>query len=157
MNNYFFATISVIILLAFLDIIISKTKNGKVVKSVVSLIAVTMLAVPIVSIVKGDNSLIKEGYYSEYTKNYLIDLEKKVVKNKIKEALKDLEYEILNVEVEYFSENDLLEIKKVTVYLSSAVINENNEHIDILESVKNAMSTVVDVQKVEIEVEADWR
>ncbi len=155
MNNYFYVTLSVIILLAFLDILISKTKNGKLVKTIISIIAVTMLAVPVVSIVKGDNSFIQNGYYNDHVKEYLENLEKKTVINKINGALNKLEFDYVSVNVEFFDENQNIVLKKITVCISSAVINEDLAHIDILESVKNALSTVVDVEKVEISIEAN--
>lgn len=155
MNNYFYVTLSVIILLAFLDILISKSKNGAVVKSVISLVAVTMIAVPIVTIVKGDSSFTKNEFYSDHVKEYLINLEKKVVTNKVSGALDKLEFDYLDVKVEFFDESENLVLKKVTVCLSIDVINENSEHIDILETVKNALSTVIDVEKVEINIETD--
>ncbi len=155
MNNYLIVTLSVIIFLAFLDLITSSSKNGKVVKMVTSLIAVTMLAVPIISIVKNENLTQDKVYYNEYLNDYLVELEKKVVQNKIESALKDLECKFSNVNVEFIDEKGTLILEKITVKFDTAVINENGLHIDILESVKNSLKSAIDIQKVEIIVETD--
>lgn len=154
MSNYLFSTLSIIIFLAFLDIIISKTKNGKMVRTITSLIAVSMLVLPIVSIIKGDNNIVKNGYYSEYLNEYLVNLEKKVISTKIKNALKDFEYDVLSVEVDFNNSEDQLIVKKVKILLDESVISENISHIDIVESVEKLLETVVDPQKVEIKIEA---
>ncbi|MBE5744489.1 MAG: hypothetical protein E7358_07290 [Clostridiales bacterium] len=151
MKDYLIISLSIVVLLAFLDIFISKTKNGKVVKSVISVISVTMLLTPIVSIIKGDSSLLEGGYYNEYLSEYLIELEKKVVVNKIDSALDNLDYLISDFELEFSNENDCVILEKIKL----KVINQNYEHIDILETVKNSLKTVVDVEKVEINFETD--
>ena len=137
------------------EIFVSKTKNGRLVSSVISLIAVTMLSIPIVSLIKSDESLIKNDYYSEYSSKYLIELEKKVVYNKIVAVLDRGDYKTTKVELDFSNENDSLTLEKITVFFKSSVINEKGEHIDILESVKNTLSSIVDIQKVEIEIETD--
>lgn len=154
MSNYLFSTLSIIIFLAFLDMVISKTKNGKMVRTITSLIAVSMLVLPIVSIIKGDNNIVKNGYYSEYLSEYLVNLEKKVISTKIKNALKDFEYDVLSVEVDFNNSEDQLIVKKVKILLDESVISENISHIDIVESVEKLLETVVDAQKVEIKIEA---
>ena len=155
MNNYFYVTLSVIVFLAFLEILVSKTKNGRMVNSVISLLAVTMLLLPIVSLIKSDENLIKNDYYSEYANKYLIELEKKVVYNKIVAVLDSGDHKATKVELDFSIEDVSLTLEKITVYFDSTVINEKGEHIDMLESVKNSLSTVVDVQKVEIKIETN--
>ena len=86
MNGYFLSTLSVIIILAFFDAIVSKTKNGKSVKIIISLFSTFLLLTPILKVFKGgdfNSNLSSISYYEEY----LNSLEDEVVLSKIKFAL----------------------------------------------------------------------
>ena len=67
MNSFFVEALSAITFLAVFDLLISKSNNGKLVKIVISLISVTILAFPIVSIVK--NFSLPTNSYNKTFKN----------------------------------------------------------------------------------------
>ena len=89
MNSYFYSVLGVLVFLSLIDIIVPKSSNGKAVKAVISLISVSVLLVPIISIIKGKtyDFNVKNDYYHEY----LLELEGNVIKNVIKKTLSDNE------------------------------------------------------------------
>ncbi len=157
MDRYFIEALSAITFLAVIDLLISKTNNGKAVKTVISLISVTILAVPIVSIIKNfaiTNDTISIDYdYSEY----LLNLEKEVYKNKIEKALKRSEIEYESIYLEFSNGENPYELKKIVIKLNIEVINGSEEHINMSERVKLSLENVINISEVEIKIEAETR
>lgn len=155
MSGYLVSTLSIITVLAFLDILVSKTRNGRAVKTVISLITTFMLVLPVVSILKGEGFsnevLDSNSFYDEY----LVELEEKTVLSSIKFALNKGEFDFIDVATEYSTEKDEKYLKKIIIKLENKVISGSDEHINMLKEAKKLLENTVDLNEVEIEIEAD--
>lgn len=139
-------------ILAFFDTLVSKTKNGKSVKIIISLFSTFLLLIPILKVFKGGDisvNLSSISYYEEY----LDSLEDEVVLSKIKFALNRGDINFDDVKVKYENIESEKTLIKITIFLSGSVINDENENINMLENVKKLLENTVDVNKVEIEIE----
>lgn len=154
MSKYFLSTLSVIFLLSILDILVSKTKNGKAARAVISLVATFILITPILSIFKIDNaesSIFRDELYL----NYLENLEDETIRRKLKIALNVGNFEYLDLLVEFENDGENKNLKKVTIILPKGVILDNAEHINMIEKAKTLLEKEIDVLKVKIEIETD--
>ena len=148
MKEYFYQTLSVITFLSIADLIVTKTKNGKIVKTIISLISVTALSIPIISIVK-NVKITNENYtlvenYNEYLLN----------QNSIKKALIDAEIDNFELKFEFSSSENLFKLEKIIIIFENEVINDNSEHIDMTERVNLALKNTINLSGVTIEIEA---
>ena len=152
MNDYFLSTLSGIINLAFFDAIVSKTKNGKSVKIIISLFSTFLLLSPILKVFKGGdfNSNLSSISYNE---EYLNSLEDEVMLSKIKFALNRGNLNFNDVLVVYENTESEKTLIKITIFFNDSVINDENENINMLENVKKLLENTIDVNKVEIEIE----
>lgn len=153
MNSFFVEALSAITFLAVFDLLISKSNNGKLVKIIISLISVTILAFPIVSIVKNfslpTNSELADKNYSEY----LFNLEKDVSKNKVEKALLKGNVEYEKVILEFEEKDGLYTLNKITIKPLKTVINGSEEHINMLERVNLTLKTIINLSEVDILIE----
>ena len=154
MKDYFIATILIILFLSIVDLIVTKSKNGKVVKMVISLVSVTLLSAPIVSIVK-NGSINFDSYTIDYEySNHLLNLETSIIKSKIKTALNDINFVYEDVNLCVLSQNDSVELKKIIIKVKNEVIIGSDAHINMIESVKSALKNIIDTDLVVIEIES---
>ena len=144
MKEYLYATLTSVLVLISIDILISKSKNGKVVKSVLALVVTTMLAVPVVSLITGKGSYSLD-FSSEYFE-YLTELEDENLKSKIKTAIYEKGIEVKSVTFE--KENG--KIVKVFIKIENEVILDGNGHINII---TERVYSVIKSDGVEIIVE----
>ncbi len=153
MNSFFVEALSAITFLAVFDLLISKSNNGKLVKIVISLISVTILAFPIVSIVKNfslpTNSELTDKNYSEY----LFNLEKEVSKSKVEKALLKGNVEYEKVILEFEEKDGLYTLNKITIKPLKTVINGSEEHINMLERVNLTLKAIINLNEVDILIE----
>jgi hypothetical protein len=143
--------LGVLVFLSLIDIIVPKSSNGKAVKAVISLISVSVLLVPIISIIKGKtyDFNVKNDYYHEY----LLELEGNVIKNVIKKTLSDNEIKFSSVETEFNEDDNDFSLKKIIINLEIEVINGSEEHINIIKKVKLLLEGKIDFEKVELIIE----
>ena len=154
MNNFFLASLTSIAFLSILDVLVSKSKNGKLVKTVISIVAVCMLLTPILSIVK--NFSLSNINEIDYEKDYL-ELEGKIYTSNIKNVLLKAGYKVEGVEVEFSTENENSTLNKITIKFRNQVIIESGGHINMLDNVKTLLSGSINLDKVEVVIEeADW-
>lgn len=148
MKDYLSSIIlSIFVLIAF-DVLVSKTKNGKMVKSVISLVVTIMLVIPIVNLFSSENILDFAGSNQTY-KSYLNQIEENTIKTQITSALNKEE---LNAEsIELYREEE--RIYKIHIIIDGLGITEKNEHINITELVKNVLKN----ENLEIVVETKRR
>ena len=150
MKTYFSSIILAIFTLIAFDLLVSKTKNGKLVKSVISLIVTSMLVIPIVNAFNGtldfgyDNS---NGYYSEY----LFSIEDKVIKTQVETALNKEGIDALEVNI--LREENL--VKEIRVKIENLVITEDEEHINRLEEIKSCIINALKNLEVDIIIETN--
>ena len=153
MDRYFVEALSAITFLAIVDVLISKSNNGKLVKGVISLISVTILAIPIVSLVKNFSfSSNSQSYDVEYFE-YLFNLEKEVCQNKVEKALFDGGFEYKSVMLEFEENEGVYTLNKITIKPLKTVINGSNEHINMLETLNLTLKTIINLSEVEIVIE----
>ena len=153
MDRYFVEALSAITFLAVVDVLISKSNNGKLVKGVISLISVTILAIPIVSLVKNFSfSSNSQPYNVEYFE-YLFNLEKEVCQNKVEKALYDDGFEYKSVMLEFQENEGVYTLNKITIKPLKTVINGSNEHINMLETLNLTLKTIINLSEVEIVIE----
>ena len=151
MNSYFSVIITSISFLTVLDLLISKSKNGRVAKTVISVVSVTMLAYPVVSLIKNFNL----SYTPEADVNFeihLLENKKSFYENSIKNSLNELGFEILNVNCEFDSKKSY-NLNKITVKTKFDVINKNDANIYMVDEIKKLLKSVTDVNFVEIIIE----
>lgn len=153
MNRYIIEALSAITFLAIFDLLISKSNNGKLVKVVISLISVTILAVPIVSIVKNFSISTNEYFADLEYAEYLLNIEKKVCQNKVEKALNSDDIEYKNVILEFEQKDGFYNLNKITIKLLKTVINGSEEHINMLERVNLTLKTIINLNEVEIVIE----
>ena len=153
MNRYIIEALSAITFLAIFDLLISKSNNGKLVKVVISLILVTILAVPIVSIVKNFSISTNEYFADLEYAEYLLNIEKKVCQNKVEKALISDDIEYKNVILEFEQKDGFYNLNKITIKLLKTVINGSEEHINMLERVNLTLKTIINLNEVEIVIE----
>ncbi len=131
MKEFIVILISVITFLVVFEGVLPKGKFGKIVKTVMSLIVVLTMLAPIIKIFNNDYDFNKilnssasyDGYFKEYKKSTLI--------KEITAVLESENIEVKSVFVELSEEKN-----KVKILLKNEVLNENGEHIDILEKAK---------------------
>ena len=155
MKEFFISTLSAITILALLDILVTKTKNGKVVKMVISLVATFLISVPIVKIFKGENNFNNNITSDELYLEYLDKLEDETIYRKIKIALNIGNFEYRDIEVVFEDNTNCKVLKKLIIILDKGVIIDSAEHINMIENAKKLLEKVIDVKKVEIEIETD--
>ena len=148
MKEYLSSIILSIFVLITFDVLVSKTKNGKMVKSVISLVVTIMLVIPIVNLFSYENLLDFTGSNQTY-KSYLNQIEENTIKTQITSALNKEE---LNAEsIELYREEE--RIYKIHIIIDGLGITEKNEHINITELVKNVLKN----ENLEIVVETKRR
>ena len=131
------------------DLLLLKTQNAKLVRSIISLILITVLIVPIINIIESND--FGDNNYSLELQEQLILIEQETLTSKIKNVLdsNNVIYDSLSVEIS--TEDNKYQIKKVIIYLSQ-VINDENERININEKIKNSISSLIsDKEKIQIE------
>ena len=131
------------------DLLLLKTQNAKLVRSIISLILITVLIVPIINIIESND--FGDNNYSLELQEQLILIEKETLTSKIKNVLdsNNVNYDSLSVEIS--TEDNKYQIKKVIIYLSQ-VINDENERINNNEKIKNSISSLIsDKEKIQIE------
>ena len=142
MKEYIYTIIVSVFVFAVFDAFVSKTKNGKIVKSIISLIITTLIAIPVINLVT-NNNLNSEFLNNEDYATYLEELEDNSQKSTLKSLL--LKEGVKVSDIEIVSEGGV--IKNVIIVISS-----NDEHIDITNKVLSVVKSVVD-DGVEVIVE----
>lgn len=153
MEELLSSTLLSITLVAVLDTLVSKTKNGLVVKKVIALISTTLIIIPIIKITTNINFDSVTTFNSEYYTNYLINLEMNSLKNDIKTRLTSEGYNVEKIEIVTSNDENPFVVEKVLVNLKISVITENNEHIHIVENAKKLIEDYLKNDKVEVEIE----
>lgn len=143
MEEYFIATLSVSVFLALVDVLVTKTQNGKFVKMVISLILVTVLAVPIIKIIGNNNFTLDDKFSSLGLETELIELEKDILTEKIEKTLTNNSIEFLSVDVQVSHNENGYVIDKIIIKFSKNVINSDSERINMLEKMKTLLKSII--------------
>ena len=142
MKEYLYSiTISVLVFAVF-DLFITKTRNGKLAKSIISLIVTTMIAIPIVNLFTSSNSNsfnLNDGDFLAH----LEEIEDKSQKSYVKSLLLKEGIEVIEIDID----REDNKIKKLIIVISS-----KSSHIDITKVVLETLKDLVD-KGVEVIVE----
>ncbi len=142
MKEYLYSiTISVLVFAVF-DLFITKTRNGKLAKSIISLIVTTMIAIPIVNLFTSSNSNsfnLNDGDFLAH----LEEIEDKSQKSYVKSLLLKEGVEVIEIDID----REDNKIKKLIIVISS-----KSSHIDITKVVLETLKDLVD-KGVEVIVE----
>ena len=151
MENYFYIISSVIILLALLENLIPNSSSGKSVKTVLSIIAVIVILSPILNLLKGyeNDSIETSGRYDDYLENYQNNLTEKSVELLLKTEGYDLEK--VKVLGEFNGTN--YAVQKIQIKFKNLVINDEEEHIIIIEKIENLIFERLNILKAEIVID----
>ena len=145
MKEYLYSiTISVLVFAVF-DLFITKTRNGKLAKSIISLIVTTMIAIPIVNLFTSSNSNsfnLNDGDFLAH----LEEIEDKSQKSYVKSLLLKEGIEVIEIDID----REDNKIKKLIIVISS-----KSSHIDITKVVLETLKDLVD-KGVEVIVETQW-
>ncbi|MBO7215263.1 MAG: hypothetical protein J6V66_07235 [Clostridia bacterium] len=121
----------------------------------ISLISTLVLLPPILSILKLENFNKENAFLNVSLNSYLESLEENAVISKVEFALDSGNFEYECVEIEYGYDNEQKYISKIVINLSSEVIIDESERINMIKEAKKLLSNVVDTQKVGVELETD--
>ena len=153
MSELIASTLVAIALVAVLDTLVSKTKNGLIVKKVISLLSISLILVPICDIIANQDFSYKNTESDTVFAEYLINLEVETIKQGVKTLLLKEGFTVENVQVVTDGVDTDFSIKKIKVKLNNLGISENGEHIHILENVTKLIKDYVKNDKVEVEIE----
>ena len=152
MNNYFYVVSGVVIILALLENVIPSSTSGKSVKTVISVIGVIVILSPITNVLKGDFNDFSVETNVNYNQ-YLQDYQNELSEYSIKYLLESEGYALNSVKVEGVYDGAKYMVNKVYLDFENLVINESDEHIDIIEKIKNLFKTRLNIIKAEIVIE----
>ena len=160
MNNYLLIAVLVSVFVCIADVLIVDGKNGKLVRSIVSMLCVLAFVEPVLSLFNL-NTNNSTNFNVEFT-SFLVKTEKETIESEILGLLKLKNYNVISVNAVVDSENESVSTKKVEIILNGNGINLNNEHINITKEVeKLILNNVFSVETgVEIVVEfknSNWR
>ena len=148
MKEYALVIVSVIVFLVVFEGVLPKGKFSKYVKTVMSLVTVLVILIPIVNIFNNDYSytsiLSGDLAYEEYLEEY----KKTTLEKEIKTVLESEKILVNSVFVEILDNKN-----KVTILLENQVLNEELEHIDIMEKAKKLVCERLYLTDWEIVVE----
>ena len=113
MKEYFYQTLSIITFLALVDLLISKTSNGRLVKAVISLISVIALAIPIVSIINNVDFSVSDDLITQNYNQYLLELEEKTYKEKVSKILANEELYPKDLIIEFSKDENSYKVEKI--------------------------------------------
>ena len=120
---------------------------------VISLISVTILGVPIVSIIKNFSFTSTESIAQVNYAEYLLNLEKEAYKNQIEKVLFSSEFEFESIEVEFEKADTYFYLNKIIIKPKKLVINGSIEHINMLETVNSILNSIINLSEVEVIIE----
>ncbi len=151
MNNYIYAIGGAITVLALFENIAPSGKNGKLCKTIISIICVIMIMSPIIKIFKNEynGEVMSSASYSEYLLNY----EETLTAKSIEYLLKNNDFSIENVEVNGENVDGKFIVKLVKIKLKNLVILDSDEHIFISEKIKNLIKSRLYVDDMELIIE----
>lgn len=138
MRNYLIICVLTILFFSLLENMLIKGSLNKIVKSVFSIICVLIIAYPITNLINGGFNLTSVNFDNEFS-SHLLKIEENTTQIEVKNLLVKNNYNVKNVEVIAENENGVVSIKKINVIIKSEVINENGEHIIIINQAKELL------------------
>ena len=156
MKEYFYQTLSIITFLALVDLLISKTSNGRLVKAVISLISVIALAIPIVSIINNVDFSVSNDLITQNYNQYLLELEEKTYKEKVSKILANEELYPKDIIIEFSKDENLYKVEKIKLIFEKGVITSESEHINMTDRVELVLNSKINLSGVTVEIEKNY-
>ncbi len=138
MKNYLIVCVVTILFFSLLENMLIKGSLNKIVKSVFSIICVLIIAYPITNLVKSGFNFASVNFNEEFS-NHLLKIEENTVELEVKNLLIKNNFSVKNVEVIAENSNGIVAVKKINVIIKAEVINENDEHINIINQAKKLL------------------
>ena len=156
MKEYFYQTLSINTFLALVDILISKTSNGRLVKAVISLISVIALAIPIVSIINNVDFSVSDDLKTQNYNQYLLELEEKTYKEKVSKILANEELYPKDIIIEFSKDENSYKVEKIKLIFEKGVITSESEHINMTDRVELVLNSKINLSGVTVEIEKNY-
>lgn len=156
MKEYFYQTLSIITFLALVDLLISKSSNGRLVKAVISLISVIALAIPIVSIINNVDFSVSDDLITQNYNQYLLELEEKTYKEKVSKILANEELYPLDIIIEFSKDENSYKVEKIKLIFEKGVITSESEHINMTDRVELVLNSKINLSGVTVEIEKNY-
>lgn len=148
MKEYFLTIITATFFLAILDGVLPKNNNGKLVKSIITVVSVSIILVPILNFFKNDFEYnYSEQVFDNYD-DYLLKYQEETTINEIKTLLNNNKYDVSSVEILNDSDKQIIKI----ILLDNG-INEDSEHINSIENAQNLVKERLYLNTWEVQVE----
>lgn len=154
-NNYLTQVVSVVIFIAFAEILSVKNKNGKLVKTIFSLVVTISLISPISALLSGKYSSKSVDADVEFT-NYLVKYEKKSIEKEVSSLLKVSGLNVNDVIANVNYIEGKISTKKVLITLNCDGINCSDEHINITTKTKTAVTNSFFSNNNEVEIVVEF-
>ncbi|MBR5439656.1 MAG: hypothetical protein IKV61_05540 [Clostridia bacterium] len=138
MKNYLIICTVSITFFTLLENLLINGKLKNMLRSVFSIICILIIINPIANVFNGSINLSGANFNLNFTEE-LIDIEENTVKIEVKNLLNKNNIEVKNVIVTANNDSGNVSIKKIKVFLSSKVINENGEHIHLIKQVEELL------------------
>lgn len=148
MKEYFLTIITATFFLAILDGVLPQNNNGKLVKTIITVVSVSIILVPILNFFKNDFEYnYSEQVFDKYD-DYLLKYQEETTINEIKTLLNNNKYDVSSVEILNDSDKQIIKI----ILLDNG-INEDSEHINSIENAQNLVKERLYLNAWEVQVE----
>lgn len=155
MTDYLLGIVGIIFLITIAEIILPEGKIGHYLKSIFAIIVLLVVIEPVSKIRFNGLTFMFEESEIEYQENYLnfiAETKIKVLNQEFTKYIYDKGIDQVDLEIIYeFNDNDFL-VKKVLVNLKKAVIIGENKHINIKETVVQAVVDFFNIETKDIVV-----
>ena len=147
-KSYVISCVGGIIFLTFAEFIAPRGKNGEAVRTVVSILAIAIIVVPVVSFLKsgsGSGAALSDGYFQ-----YANKIDEKTRVYSLKSALYVGGLKCDSVSIEY---DELNEIKSVLIFFDKKVIEDGADSINISEKAKEIAAKTLGISETLVGIE----
>ncbi len=153
MQNWIISIIGGVILTTIVSFLLPEKSTAKTIKSVFSILLLLIIFKPLVNIdvknlsfdnlFNGKDIALQEDYLDFYNEKLNVEKEEKCNKIVYNFGFKNGE-----TKIEYKTLKDgSYKIEKVKIFLNSSVINKNQEHIDIIEELRDNVMKFLSIEK----------
>lgn len=147
LKSYLITCISGIIFLTFVEFILPRGKNGAAVRTVISILAVSIIVIPIISFLK---SGVSDNF--SYSSDYFLYGNKVEQKTQLNEVKLNLILNGLKCESISIDSDEEGKIKNVLIFFKKTGIESESESINISEKAKDIAVKILEIERSAIDV-----
>ena len=154
MKEWIVSVVAVVFIVSISSYIVPEGKIGSYIKGIFAFLLIFVIIKPIFSINNNDfnlQSLTASSANIEVQTDYLDYVYYKKYQNLATDCIKSLRQigvENASIDIKYFIDgNKVFVLEKIIINLQNAVMNTNKEHIDIIEEIRTAVSTLLKIDK----------